>query len=180
VVTEFANWDAFKTALITRFTPISPERTARQKLSTLRQGKSARAYAQEFNLCMIELPEMSEKDRIYRFLEGLQPEVRIHVELKGPKTLAEATEWAIQTNSLVWQIKKGPRLVGRTSYQQITASQDSGPTPMELGTAEPKENTKPKNFKDTVRCFYCKRLGHFKRECPKRKKRLEHTTTQSN
>lgn len=92
VTQEYNNWDEFRTALITRFTPISPERTARQKLATLKQRQSVRAYAQEFNLCMIELPEMNEKDRIFRFLEGLKPEVRIHVELKNPRTLAEAIE----------------------------------------------------------------------------------------
>jgi hypothetical protein len=181
VALEFVDWEAFKSALTTRFTPISPERTARQRLTTLRQGRSARAYAQEFNLCMIELPEMGEKDRIYRFLEGLQPEIRIHVELKNPKTLAEAIEWAIQTDSLVWQIKKGPKLIGRTPFREITA-QETGHVPMELGNVEALGNIeagkreKPKGFKDHLRCFYCKQLGHFKRECPKHKKRFAHTT----
>jgi hypothetical protein len=173
VATAFDNWDTFKTALISRFTPISPERTARQRLTSLKQGRSARTYAQEFNLCMIELPEMSERDRIYRFLEGLQPEIRIHVELKGPKTLAEAIEWAIQTDSLVWQIKRGPKQVGRPSFQYTnTANNGNGPMPMELGAAEtPQPNRRPIN-KQNVQCFYCKRFGHFKRECPKRKKRF--------
>ena len=96
-----------KAALITHFTPISPERTAREKLDHLQQGgKSARTYAEQFNLCMLELPDMHEKDRVHRFLEGLRPEVRIHVELKTPTTLSDAVEWAIQADSLVWQIKR--------------------------------------------------------------------------
>ena len=49
---------------------------------------------------------MHEKDRVHRFLEGLRPEVRIHVELKNPTTLSDAVEWAIQADSLVWQIKR--------------------------------------------------------------------------
>ena len=42
---DFNTWFAFKEALIQRFTPISPERTARQKLVTLRQTTSVRSYA---------------------------------------------------------------------------------------------------------------------------------------
>jgi hypothetical protein len=178
VARAYANWEEFKAALITRFTPISPERTARQKLTTLKQGRSVRSYAQEFNMCMIELPEMSERDRVYRFLEGLKPEVRIHVELRNPSTLAEATEWAIQTDSLIWQIKKGPQLVGRNAFQSVATKE--GPTPMELGVAENKK-TRKTNTKGNIRCFYCKQLGHFKRECPRLgTKRPGFSTAQAN
>ena len=74
--------------------------------------------------------------------------------------MAEAIEWAIQTDSLVWQIKKGPYLVGR-NIRQVVPTTD-GPVPMELGTMEPRSKNKSK-----VVCFYCKGLGHYKRECPK-------------
>jgi len=163
IIQDYANWEEFRTDLITRFTPISPERTARQKLVTLKQRQSVRAYAQEFNMCMIELPEMNEKDRIFRFLEGLKPEVRIHVELKNPATLAEAIEWAIQTDSLVWQIKTGPPLVGRHPRQIVPTT--NGPVPMELGAMNPRRTVQ--KDKNKVVCYYCKGLGHFKRECPK-------------
>lgn len=170
VVQEYSSWAVFRDALITRFTPISPERTAREKLATLRQGKSVRAYAQEFNLCMIELPEMNERDRVYRFMAGLKPEVRIHVELKNPATLAEATQLAIQTDSILWQVKKGPNLVERGTFRQAT-HQNTGPAPMELGTME-NHRERPNS---SIRCFYCKRMGHMKKDCPKRKARLSRT-----
>lgn len=177
VAAPYTNWEDLKTALINRFTPISPERTARQKLTTLRQRQSARTYAQEFNLCMLELPDMDEKDRIHRFMEGLKPEVRIHVELKNPVTLAETVAFAIQTDSLIWQVKKGPSLVGRTPFRNIT-TRSAGPTPMELDSAEPitaAVNTNNRTSgKENVRCYYCNKLGHYKRDCLKRKKRMRH------
>jgi hypothetical protein len=179
--TEYPSWTAFKDALVNRFTSISAERTARQRLSSLRQGKSVREYAQAYNLCMIELPEMDEKDRLFRFMEGLKPEVRIHVELKKPSTLAEAIELAIQTDALLWQMKKGPALVGRgNGYQNLTHRQQHSPTAMEVDSLEPKARTqtkRPGNFgsakgQQDLRCYYCGAKGHYKRDCRKRKKRL--------
>jgi len=172
VTQDYANWEQFRTALITRFTPISPEETARRKLATLKQRQSVRAYAEEFNLCMIELPGMDERDRIFRFLRGLKPEVAIHVELKGPTTLAEAIEWAIKADSLVWQLKKGA-YQGPT-YRQVVAPTSSGPAPMELGAMENKTQGRSKMI-----CFYCKGEGHIKRECPKLRKRPGFSTAAS-
>lgn len=156
VAVGYNNWENFKAALITHFTPISPERTARQKLDTLQQGgKSARTYAEQFNLCMLELPDMHEKDRVHRFLEGLRPEVRIHVELKNPATLSDAIEWAIQADSLVWQIKKrrSSPTPGASHYpihQQRQEPRTNGPTPMELGAADTKR-TNTVNYTNGVR-----------------------------
>lgn len=182
IIQGYAGWTAFKNALVQRFTPISPERTARQRLATLKQTSSVRGYAQEYNLCMIELPEMNDKDRLHRFMFGLKPEIRLHVELKQPASLADAIELAIQVDSLLWQVRKGPRLVGRDSYLHThAASPAGGPSPMEIGALENRKPMLPKYSsgaaprvlnKEHIRCFFCKQMGHFKRDCPKRKKRF--------
>jgi hypothetical protein len=183
VALPYTNWEVFKVALITHFTPISLERTARQKLDTLQQGsKPARTYAEQFNLCMRELPDMNEKDRVHRFLAGLRPEVRIHVELKSPVSLSDAVELAIKADSLMWQTRK-QRFVPMSSnfqpfsHQQQPAPRDS-PTPMELGAVadarridssnSARRQEKSKQSKSAVRCYYCRRLGHYQRNCPKR------------
>lgn len=179
----FLTWSDFRNALITRFTPISPERTAREKLSILRQRNSVRAYAQEYNLCMLELADMSEKDRIFRFLEGLKPDVRIHVELQNPNTLAEAVELAIKADSLVWQVKKGNSGFKPTPFiprgggpRYPGANQFSGPSPMELGAMDASkrfDRSKRDSSKEERKCFVCKRPGHLWRQCPQRRRQQQ-------
>ena len=187
----YSNWGSFKEALVQQFTTITPERFARQKLLRLQQVKSVRTYAYEYQLCMLDLPNMHEKDRLNRFMEGLKPEIRIHVELKQPATLAEAVQLAIQVDSLMWQIKKGPALVGRGTYREVNA-RSAGPAPMEMGAVE----TRPRGYRPPVyrpaapaaaaynaqrrpafskseqRCYYCKQLGHIKRRCPVRQEHM--------
>jgi len=158
-VTEFRDWQEFKTALISQFTPISPAESAREKLDTLKQTRSVYAYAQDYTACMLELPNMDEADRIHHFVNGLKPKVKIHVKLQNPKSLNEAIELAMRADSMLWN--------GSKSYNSQTHNSNSGPAPMELGTAE--GHTLDRSGKGTVkkpiRCFKCQKLGHKARDC---------------
>ena len=154
----FNNWQEFKAALISSFQPIAPERAARDKLSTLHQVKLARQYADAYNQCILEIPDMAEGDRINGFLRGLRPKVRLHVELQKPTTLS-AIELAIQVDTLMWQAERGspPQYKGwrwddkknhETSMYQDAYREDGtrgnfstprtndGPVPMELGSVQ--------------------------------------------
>ena len=42
---------------------------------------------------------------LHRFMFGLKPEIRLHVALKQPASLADAIELAIQVDSLLWQAR---------------------------------------------------------------------------
>lgn len=163
----FSTWSAFRDALIARFTSISPEDAARQRLAQLRQRTSVRQYAQDFNLCVLELPGMEEKDRIFHFLSGLKPNIRVYVQPHRPNTLHDAVELAIQMDTLLWQSKRGT-----SGYQTGTAGHagaaNTGPAPMDLGIMQ---SVKPRSDK-TVVCFYCKKPGHIKRDCRLRKKHM--------
>ena len=125
---DFANWAEFKQAFIARFTPIDPEVDARERLSRITQSKSVMAYAADFNALMLELPHMDENDRIWRFVNGLRPQVRMQVKLHSPRTLHDAIEIAIKADAVIWEPKR-PIRFGGDSYKTATATCFPAPLP---------------------------------------------------
>ena len=184
--TPFSTWRQFKEAFISRFTPIDPTETAREQLDKLVQTRSVYQYAQDFNTCMLELPEMHEADRVHSFIKGLKPAVRTHVKLQKPATLHDAVELAIKADSTVWQSSRNfssTRAFGSNgSGSRGSNVQQQAATPMELGMADldamqqtsgnfPQQQRtsqrQPQRQKPVAKCFYCGKPGHLKRQCQK-------------
>jgi hypothetical protein len=162
-------WIPFRDALIQRFTTFAADRLARDRLATLRQRTSVRDYAYEFNKCMIDLPDMAEKDRIHAFMQGLRPGVRVHVAVKGPTTVADAIETATCVDQEIWRARKGGNI---SDYSSRNHGKPDA-TPMELGAAESSPKDRPNvggnpsagRCRSSVRCYICKKAGHMAREC---------------
>ena len=51
-------------------------------MENLRQHVSTTDYANQFSQLLLEVPGMHPTDAIYRFVRGLEPQVRLHVELQ--------------------------------------------------------------------------------------------------
>lgn len=160
-VTQFRDWQEFKSALINQFTPLAPDESARDKLDTLKQTASVYRYAQDYTACMLELPNMDEADRIHHFVNGLKPKVKIHVKLQNPKSLNEAIEAAMRTDSMLWN--------GKSNGSQ-TYNNNPGPVPMELGSTEGRTSDKKVSVNKPIRCFKCQMLGHKARDCRAKQK----------
>lgn len=197
VCAPYQAWLCFKEALLKRFVPIPPDTLARGRLYTLKQHQSVQAYAAEYNDCMLQIVDMSEKDRIDRFLRGLKSDIRVLVELQRPASLVDAIELATQIDSIVWQARRAPY---RSSTSAIAARNSgvvsSGLVPMELGAAESsvhgrrfsvvpntvvaqsktiparvppgRAGMQPVGGRRPMQCFYCKQMGHVQRYCKKR------------
>ena len=117
-----------------------------------------------------------EEMSIEKFLDALHPELRRSVYQKQPKTLTEAIEEGLKLEAwgLVEEKKHGQRAAIRLTADQddnmqepenVRILKDLQNKMEELSTQKPKEQ-----YKKLQKCFYCEKLGHFARECRKKKR----------
>ncbi|KAA0067252.1 uncharacterized protein E5676_scaffold231G00330 [Cucumis melo var. makuwa] len=69
-------WDALKRELRSQFFPENVEILARRKLRNLRHTGEIREYVKQFAGLMLDIRDMSEKDKVFCFVEGLKPWAR--------------------------------------------------------------------------------------------------------
>ena len=80
----------FKEVVSDYFTPVNSKRQTRDRLAALRQTSLVRAYATELRKVILEIGNVSEDEKLDRFVRGLKFSVRKQVELREPQTLTEA------------------------------------------------------------------------------------------
>ena len=80
-------WRQFKKMIAKFFRPENSERINLEKLQRVTQLGSVRNYNQAYQSIMVELPDMAERERIFFYLIGLKTTVRLHVELRYPRSL---------------------------------------------------------------------------------------------
>ncbi|KAA0033152.1 uncharacterized protein E5676_scaffold1032G00100 [Cucumis melo var. makuwa] len=66
-------WDALKKELCTQFFPENVEILARRKLHELKHTDSIREYVKQFTGLMLDIHDISEKDKVFCFVKGLKP-----------------------------------------------------------------------------------------------------------
>jgi hypothetical protein len=97
-----ASWAAFEQALRDRFQPVNSAQTARLQLDSLRMHtrQTVQEYIAAFRRLLTAVPSMSEDDRVHRFVQGLTPPLRAHLNTHGVTTLAAAIAMAARVGSL--------------------------------------------------------------------------------
>jgi hypothetical protein len=65
-------WEDFSTSIKEAFKPINATKAARDKLAKLRQRTSVQDYITEFRNLTLLIPDMSDGDKLDRFLRGLK------------------------------------------------------------------------------------------------------------
>lgn len=119
-----STWASFCAALIQRFRPINDERVARDKLLSLRQTGSVAQFATAFQTLLLKVPDISDAERLHRFIAGLKPTIKTQLLISNPKTLEEALEMAERIDHITYSVS------GRVAAPVFNRN---GPTPMELG-----------------------------------------------
>ncbi|KAK8948956.1 hypothetical protein KSP39_PZI005193 [Platanthera zijinensis] len=83
-------WDEFKRELKRHFYPENVIYEAKKKLRELKHKGSIAEYVKEFTTIMLQIPNMSDEDLLFFFVDGLQHWARQELQRRDVKTLDEA------------------------------------------------------------------------------------------
>jgi len=121
-----ASFAAFETALRGRFQPVNRAQTARLALDSLRQGakQPVADYISAFRRLLVPVPDMSEADKVHRFVQGLRGPVQQHLIVQGVDTLDKAITMAARVGTL--------GLFAAASSAAAAAGHGAGGDPMDL------------------------------------------------
>ena len=193
-----ATWDDFCRMLREQFRPEDYGRRGRDELATMRQyGKESVAdFVFRFRATCLKIPDLSEAEKLDRFVRALAQDIRLQVELRGPQDFHEAAMFAERADAVItrvsgqdtrkpWQKGQKGGYMQRPPLQnksigETSAQGSGGPEPMELGMARRRTLTREEiqKLRAENACFYCRKpnAGHVARDCPQKKKRVGNGT----
>ena len=168
-------WDDFQTKLKANFYPLDPVKHARDQLHPLLQMGSVRDYTATFRHLTAIIGNMSEDEKLDRYIRGLKTRTRNQVELKEPDSFEEACRLAEMIDV------SNDRIFGNASRAAYFPPKNRRqfPEPMDLGAIQDNRRDKPKFTKLTPEekdrrrrdglCLYCGSNRHKLDDCPLRK-----------
>ncbi|CAL1372981.1 unnamed protein product [Linum trigynum] len=84
------SWDDFKREIKRQFYPENVEFEARSRLRRLAHEGEIRGYVKEFSELLLEIPDYTDKEAMFTFLDDLQPWAKLELQRRGVQSLAEA------------------------------------------------------------------------------------------
>lgn len=145
-VTLPISWMELKVKLQERYRPIAASKIARINLDQIKQFGSVDGYCKAFLNQLQYIHDMSELDKLHRFLQGLRRDIKTEVMREDPSTLHEAMTKAEHSEKFLQHVtyQGQHRSAGRPSFPSSSFrgfpssrgfpfSSGSAPVPMELG-----------------------------------------------
>ncbi|KAL0320178.1 UNVERIFIED_CONTAM: hypothetical protein Sradi_5279300 [Sesamum radiatum] len=83
-------WEVLKKELKEQFLPCNTSWVARESLRNLRHTGTVREFVKEFSSLLLDVRDMSEEGKLFNFMVGLQPWVKIELRRQGVKDLPSA------------------------------------------------------------------------------------------
>ena len=168
------SWEALKMELKNQFLPCNTSWVARESLRNLRHSGTLREYVQNFSSLLLDIRDMSEEDKLFNFMVGLQPWAQAELRRQGVKDVQTA-------------IAAADRLV---DYSVLRNPNHTDHGPNDVGPDKGKATGKKKLFRKQIEttndeansskavtlgkakksCFICEEEGHLMRFCPKRER----------
>ena len=153
-------------------------------------GESVADFVFRFHATCLKVPDLSEAEKLDRFVRALAQDIQLQVQLRGPADFHEAAMFAKRADAVITRVCTGHDARKAVPQKQkeghfnrspvptrnsgdAGASGSGGPEPMELGTASRRTLTHPEyeKLRAEKACFICRKPGHLARNYPKKKKR---------
>lgn len=194
-ITTGTRWGEFKGIIKKQFLSVTYDMEIEKKFLECRQGsKSVRDYHLEFTNIILEMSRrVAKKEKLHKFIFGLNPEILAEATFKGVKTMGEALELAERTEAARKFLTLGRARVNAVVEEGDEESEELLEEGMNCGLANrqrvayPRRVFNPKrlstvrgnlyrkspkpslnNPKRTYFCFICKSPGHIAKNCPKK------------
>ena len=170
-------------ALCSEHLPFDPAQVARDRLQVLIQKDKAsvHTYTSQFRMLVLQVPSMTEDEKLHKYMYGLAPTYQLEVSKARPTSVEDAQRIAEEYESTLRRVQnrsKGPRggrFAGMPALELISSG---GPVPMELNAvhATPARDGKKltperkKYLRENGLCWYCEKPGHIAAECPAKRR----------
>ncbi|KAL0414268.1 UNVERIFIED_CONTAM: hypothetical protein Sradi_1628500 [Sesamum radiatum] len=99
-------WALLREAIREQFFPENVEYNARRALRKLEHTGSVRDYVKSFSALMLDIRDMSEKDKLFTFMEGLKPWARLELQRQRVTDLGSAMAAAERLTDFVSETRK--------------------------------------------------------------------------
>ena len=160
-------WADFVVELKKQFYPENAKNEAKSRLRKLKQSGTIRDYVKEFTTLVLEIPELSDQDSLFYFLDGLQGWAKTELERRGVQDLATAiahAEALIDFGTRRESSKPKDRKVNQEKGGGEKTAQVKNDNARKPPTGKGKDLKT--NYK-TGGCFICDG-PHRARDCPKK------------
>ena len=186
------NWNAFCDAVREQFRPENWSRRGRDELANMYQyaKESVADFLHRFRSACLKIDNLSEDEKLDRFVRALVSDVRMQVELRAPASYHDAAMYAERADAVLsrvtghdsrrnWQKKNKGGYHQRPPPPPVKPEGESsagqGPEPMEIGSMrrKPLSQEEMRRLRAENACFYCRKpnAGHMARDCPLKKKK---------
>ena len=167
-------WDDFKAAISHQFKHVDSVKQARQLLRGLRQTATVSRYYTAFAQAALQIPGMTDDEKMDRFVTGLKPSIQREIMLRDPEDFKTIVKMAHKLDALATQRPFSEPAIASSQTPSVPAPV---PEPMEIGSITVAPFSRPKLTdaeRDELRrrgaCFYCKPPGHMASLCPNKPK----------
>lgn len=185
IAAPITTWEDFKNKLEREFAPKDGIVSIRDKLWELvlkAYKMEVNSYISEFRKLTVQLPHMTEEEKIYDFTRGLRFRTKAEVECRQPGDLNEAMYIAVRYEASFERRNKGLRRYhddrrGVPHVDGTKPEKGKDEDPMDLDDLEIRKTQRREERKRRGACFICGSTEHWKRDCPKLKNKANFRAT---